>query len=1098
MADLQSSSHPAPPPCNLADSLQRLDSMLARLGKDGGTAPARLRPNHACELLRQRLAVRGWAAPLELLQDVALAERDAALRTVGAEVELSERARPGQWFMGLAARKRFFAAADCGQLRKAAARLTAADDADPTRLALLVALDFRREQLASGPADIPQALARLAPDVLRELERTLAWAGSLRALEALAASAGAEFRRRVRDRQLDSVAGVVFGREREQAAISSFLQADGPEGPTRTLYVSGIGGSGKSTLLLVAEREARATGRHVVIRLDFDSPSLNPRNPEQMDIQLLDALSVELPGDAQELQRMSRHLRTLMDHRARAQLQAEGATQSFSASSASRRGAKDVRRAKYAAGSGSAAEDAANSKSYGRYSALSALRGIEALHTHTAVLFLDTLENVTKLGADAIDTLLDWLTSVVRLLARPQGGQPCVVIAGRDRLGSADMGGMMRHARAHDIGLQPEDEVVLSDLDIDAAGALLNHFGMRPDAAARAAATLPRNPLVLRLAARAYQSGPQQARDIEQAHLAGRIDRHTAAGYLAQRVIQHVPSHPARRYVLAAMALPEITERLLRDLVIPAVDGPGGGNRRELASAIYQGLQQTSWLTIEHVPGAFHWHAELHALALPMIQADPVHAPVAARVLDAARGWYAGKRSPAERGLAQMYRDGGRDKSLGGGIVKRFNKMLGWAIETSGMAGDRPEDDSSAEEAQWHRIRVEGINGEAGEGDRLVGQGHVERALQVYRERPTRDAGVPPTFVLRALALSGEPYAGDVDPDRVLAELRAHLDRHGERLQRREVEHLYWLTRLLMLDRGQLEATHVELLRDVCHALKFRQEYGPLFGLVATVEALQLADEARPIAPSAWPPAQANVGPELRFTLVRASHGHLEADVRGHRWIATRLSAMLCLDEGWLKLFLYHVKRGTLAVDGGLSRAAALRDDIRSLRSAPLVEVEQMLASCRDLRVGVDLARLAPQDAPSLLRGGTVEFQMPLATRLSTPALWGAEFSAGKALDKLLDFIHDLHLPARKILPLHNFSGREQPYRHAQDLKAAVTALVVALDRADALGRFCTVLSHRPEMLFGQPDRPEATRLRVLCARMGAWDSALSQRGSLP
>lgn len=1086
MAELNLDLHPAPSERDIAGGLQRAMHLLNQLGAAQGRdeLAAPWDETRSCSVLRLRLAVRGWVSPLHLLQDVSESERDAALRVVGAEVELSERMRPGQWFMSLSARKRVIASTPTVQLREVAEqRLSLSDESDPVRLALLCALALGPALHDPGAEQLQQALAAQTPKVLQELGRMAAWAISLPGMEAITATAAAEQRRRIRDRQRESMgATIVFGREREQQTIRRFLQPDRiPRGPTRggvrTLYLSGIGGSGKSTLLLAAEHEARSDGK-IVVRLDFDNPFMDPRDPEQMDIQLLGALAVEAPAAARQLHRISAQLQSLMDSRARAHIKAAGTVHSYGTSELFKRARAQVQRAKYASGSGSDSEGAANSQRYGRVSAMAALKDIPALRRRTTILLLDTLENVTRLGPDAIDSVLGWLSSIGAVLQPPQSHELRVVLAGRDHFGSPDMQALVQRFNRNRILQDPNDEVALSDLGFAPARALLVRFGMPAGDAALAAAALPRNPLVLRLAARVYETGKNDLAQIQQAYRTGRIDEHTAASYLAQRVVQHVSRQPARRYVLAALSLIEVTERLLHDIVIPAVDGYQGD--RALARKVYRGLVQTSWLTTEHAPGVFRWHAELRALALPMIQADPAQAAVADRILADARFWYARKRSPRDRKLAEQYR---KHPAGRGGV-----SPPGAGDETSSIDPAGTDD----REAQWHRMRLEGAGGQAGEGDRLVAQGHIERALQLYRSRPTRERGVPPTFVIRALALSGGAYGADVDPAGVLAELRGHMNRNGGRLWRREYERLYWLTRLVMLDKATLPGAHIELLRDVCQASKFQRHHGPLYGLIGMLEVLQSHPYPLYIAPAAWPPPNADVGPEPRLGMTRASLGHFWSNAQGQHWISTRLGALLQFDTHWLHLLIHYLNREIVQIDSPRSRIDELGRRMELLHDAPLVAAEELLAGCREVLVRINLARLEPKTEHILLRGTTVEFHAPFASLLSNRKLWGNECSGESILQRLLQCTHGLHLPQTMILPLKEFESEERRILHANNLQAAISALIVALDRSAALAQLTFALWTQQETLFPEAEQETLHRLLRLGERYGTWNGALT------
>ena len=1115
MADTEQGFHSAPAPRDVSADMQRLRRLLDELGAAQGQSglpsqPAQADPTtsdamtDACSLLRLRLAVRGWVAPLQLLNDVEAELRDTALQVVGAEVELSERMRPGQWFLALAARKQAIAATEPTRLRDAAAQRLAPTDADdPLRLALLAALALAPGHHAPGASQLQQALAPHTSEVLQELERMPAWGATLPGLEAIAATAAAELRRRIRDRQREAMgATVVFGREREQQALRRFLQAGPTGGGVRIMYLSGIGGSGKSTLLLAAEHAVRSDGAQIVVRLDFDSPSMNPRNPEQMDIQLLNALAVELPAAAGELHRIATRLQSLMDHRTLARIKATGAVHAFTSSESVTRGRVQAQRAMHASDSGSDAESAANSQHYGRISAMAALDTIPALTARPLVLLLDTLESVTRIGPDGIDSVLAWLSTIGAVLPRPDKHALRVVLAGRDPLGSLNTQALAQRFGHHDIVQDPDDEIALSDLDIGPACELLVRFGMPPDAAVLAARALPRNPLVLRLAARTWQTNPDQLAQLQHAYQAGHIDRHTAASYLAQRVVQHVPHQLARRYVVAALSLPAVTERRLQDIVIPAVDSQHGRGDRALAGKVYRALVRASWLTIEDAPGTFHWHAELRALALPMIEADPAHRLVAARIQDEQRRQDVSQQARAPEHPAYPYPEPIDDAAPGhaphGPPMRTARPPItqpdGFDPET--LAPDAGNGETTS--AQWHRMRLEGVGGLPGDGERLVAQGHVERALQLYRERPTRAPGVPPTFVIRALALSGAGYRFDVDPERVLDEVHTHMKKRSNRIESRKYERLYWLTRMMMLDEVRLPRNHIEVLHDLCHATGFNRQRGALYGLIGILEALRVAPDMRHIAPAAWPPPKADVGPESRFSMLRTRLGRFWQQERGDHWIVTRLGALLRFDERWPELLLDYSGQEIIHIDGGASRINELLRKMRHLQGARLIVAEDFLASWRDVRIRINLVRIKPSAVPALMRGNCVEFHAPLAALLSDRMLWRGDCSTEEILQRLLQVVDDLHLPHALILPLSEFTSEKRRKRHASNLQAAIGAVITALDRAAVLDTLTRALMRQRHTLFASDGQETLGRLCVLCRSYQRWNDALRNETAMP
>ncbi len=1045
----------------LRDLRATLDQLLAQSLPSLDAAGADASAPTTSTLLRHRLAVRGWVSPRDLLVGIPESDAASALRIVGQEVELAERKRVGQWFMTLTARKRVFASTDLESLWKASERLHDNDEKDPVRLALRFTIEHGADSGSAPPDALPPSMETQPDDVLRELSLMRAWGSAIRGLDGLAAAASAQLRRRGRDREFDALGGMpIFGRDSEQRQIRDFLAESADEQEVRTLYVSGIGGSGKSTLLLAAEHELRMHGNSLPVRLDFDSAYLDPLSPEQMDVMFLQALSVEDPAFAPALQKIIIQLQSLAEHRMRARIDAEGESIPSKPSGA-RPNWGEGKRAQYATRSSSDAERAGISEQYERMSALRQLDSLREFRQRGVALFLDTVENVSRLGADAIDSVLEWLPSLADSLPKRNLR---VVLAGRDALGAPSMQALASRFQHFGLNLKASEEVKLGDLDPGAARNVLEHYGMPTADAALASTALPRNPLVLRLAANAYAAAKDDVSVIQQDYRAGRIDRQTASGYLAQRVIQHVPRQPARRYAVAALAMESVTERLLRDIVIPAVDGVKVADRK-LARRVYDGLLRATWLTIEDKPGTLRWHTELRNLALPMIEADPGHGEVNKRVHSAASVWHK-THSTSEPELA------------------KHHHKLAMAEAPAGRWVDHATSPSPRADDELHRMQLEGIGGRAGEGDRLVAQGRGARALALYRERPTREHGIPPTFVIRALAQTGDWENDDVQGDKVLEELRRHARIRGGNLQRVMAERLYWLTRLEMLRQPELNRAHIELLRDACRGLKFTTSNGALFGLIGTAEALQSANgRLSLIAPESWPPPRANVGHEIRFSLVRSVFGQISAREPLDGWVSTSLGAMLTLSEEWVDDLVGLSRQQKFQIGGGESHLLELKAQVAGLRVAPLVEVEQFVSSCRDVPVRIDLPRIPPELASGILRGTLVEFHSPLSTLLT------AELKLSERA--LMQFVRTLHVPPGAVLTLSEFDSSDARGVSERNLLPTVTAVIVALDRARVLAEFCRKLVSDPAQLLPFEDSNAVQRLLDLCRRYLDWDRAL-------
>ena len=750
------------------------------------------------------------------------------LCAVAPDVELATRARPGQWFMNIAARRQVFASVDTPALQSQTRELFEADKRDPVRLAMRVALGLDPTPIGDLKLEVVQELARLGawrdPPYATKATGRAEW---LTTLDSLAASAGAHVQRLRRDAELERASAFpLIGRDLERDQILKFLRGPrAPAGRVQTLYVRGIGGSGKSTLLLAADAEIRQELSARVIRLDFDSPYIDVMNPERMDVLLLRQLRAEAPDHAASLQSRMELLQSLSEKRVQARIEAAGRVETSASTKSVKRGVKQARRASHAPDAASAVEGSSVSENYERISALSGIGDLSFMTGRSLVLFLDTVENISRLGAAAVDSVLDWIGSLTVCAFQ---GDLRVVLAGRDALGSEDMSQLAGQFEAHDLLLAPGNEVVLGDFDAPAAIQLLIQRGMPAEAAKLASEALPRNPLVLWLAADMYVRNPDDVVDIQAAYKDGRIDRLTAGGYLAQRVVAHVPSQPARQYAVASMILPLITEQQLRDIVIPGVDGDSGADRSRLARKVYGGLRRISWLTVEDEPGKLRWQTELRNLVLPMIAADRKDAATYERVRAAAIVWHERQRSPELRAYATYHRLMASsqmfDREAQRVAQTYFPRFLGDLPQgTPSLLGDRQAVDVSSHDSAVHRMRLEGVGGRAGEGDRLTAQGRGSRALELYREGPTRKPGVPPNFVIKALGDTAQWGRNEVDVDAVLSEISDDIAKCKRGMNRPTLERLYWLTRLELLKSGQLKPSHVSVLGQACSRLSFHR-----------------------------------------------------------------------------------------------------------------------------------------------------------------------------------------------------------------------------------------------------------------------------------
>ena len=118
-------------------------------------------------------------------------------------------------------------------------------------------------------------------------------------------------------------------------------------------------------------------------------------------------------------------------------------------------------------------------------------------------------------------------------------------------------------------------------------------------------------------------------------------------------------------------------------------------------------------------------------------------------------------------------------------------------------------------EHEW-RAYVEGIGERDGQGEKLVRSGRAEQALALYRQRPTREKGIPPTFFIQALADGAEWTTDELDEIWILKDLEEACKKSSGRLSGVLLSRIYWLTRYELLRRPKpLPPEHLNVLRMV-------------------------------------------------------------------------------------------------------------------------------------------------------------------------------------------------------------------------------------------------------------------------------------------
>lgn len=350
-------------------------------------------------------------------------------------------------------------------------------------------------------------------------------------------------------------------------------------------------------------------------------------------------------------------------------------------------------------------------------------------------------------------------------------------------------------------------------------------------------------------------------------------------------------------------------------------------------------------------------------------------------------------------------------------------------------------------------ILLEGRSGKPGQGDQLVGDDRAAEALTVYRERPTRAPGVPPTFVIQALADLGQWQGDEVDVQAVVEEI---LRRLSPRDMGANVERAYWITRFaLQRDMGKLSRPHIEVLQTYVNYLK-----GP--GLATFPPLLAIAEafsRERLLSPRMITGIQGNEG-EGRIYLARRQK--MSRDLAAGQFAVTQ--------RDW-----FERVRKTRAV----SKADALgsiQRQLDALHGEPIAMVSQQFARFRQaFEIKWD-----GEDMPAgilLLRGMTAEFMRPLREVLVGVA-------AEKGAETLRPVI-DRTIAAMTIRPAEMDPGVLHE-RLAANPRAWLSAFISYADRSRLLPGFCEDIAAAFEK-DGDAGRDAECVARAFLA----WDKAL-------
>lgn len=1014
---------------------------------------ARSSPRDLAFELRCQLAVRSWVSPGDLLtEDLASKKVKEALNQVAAEVETSFSDYPGKWYLGTDARRRVLGLVEDSLLAEIVGSDSLDGDAEDSLLAA-----FR---YTLGVEQQPMA-ETLSDEVLRALPLVAGWLGKPSEAPIDPETTSALLQRRAHQRDITKMTkyplvGKIHHRVLNELAMRfAALTASG----ISINYLHGLGGSGKSTLLAFLEQNLARSGHNcAVVRMDFDDPLVDPLDAASLDLALIAGLSQIDVGNAHFYAQLSEQLRML---------RLAQSDQPTASSSATRQTAKI--RQEYSQSSDSATLESVSSETTtGRESALFGLLG-RTLPGRPLVLIVDTAELAIARGETAVIELCYWISSLV---SNHEATEVRVALAGRDPPEAAN--GLIE--RLTSVG-RIDEIYELPELTVEEGAELLRNYGVADMKVALAAAkAVPRNPLLLRHTAEALTGEPDLVKDVRAAHRDEQVDLRTARKYLSRRILAHLAAREARPYLLAAMLLPVVTRAQLRSIVLPQVDGNAEPNIAK-ADRVFRGLASARWLTRPSADGrTISFHPDIRSLVLDLLRADPDEADREAALRHAAISFHDARSTPRDRAFAFYHRaklgEDLRPPRNPARVAEELRPLLDELPEAAramllarrGEADGRerfaapPAAAPSESDDDWRR-RLEGDGKMEGEGDRLLKRDRPLDALLLYRNRPTRPPGTPPTFVLRALTDLAQWNTGEVEVDAILDESKEWFQ--GKRLSGAAMSRMYWITRFaLVRDSAKLSSRHIAILETTCEHIA-----GASLTTMPAIVAVAEAGAGRPIMPERMRSGRGRIESETRVHLVHALQSKRSVELKPH------LDALIVTQRDWAAR-LRKLPRSK--IDPAFLDAA--QRGVQSLDRHPISALSPMLRSFR-MPLPIHWNGEHREDGILLLRGMTGEFLRPLRQVLVD--LLGNSKTHDRAFWVIGRSISDM-----SILPLELFLD-ELKVRLERDAAAWTASFVGFADRCRLLPLLCN------ELLAIDPALPSVDVAHHVARSFLAWDHAI-------
>lgn len=900
------------------------------------------------ERLRLSLAVRGWAPPTELLIDDP--DGPLTLSTVAPDVLTSPETQPGRWYLTTDVRVRSLVGSSFAQiLAELTQRKLSSDKEDAVFQAFCFAFGLDKTVSVATPEDLLRSLANIVSwlDPAGEHLQSL--------FDKLTAHLESQERRADLERITKSE---LVGREREIAVLKDFARAGPVIGDY--IYIYGAGGSGKTSLLRrFAFDLERGKSKARVIEIDLDRIEVDPGEPATLDLELARQLLVLRPELAPQLRDVSRSVL-----RAR----------SSQADDTVRRRTKG--QASDPIESESRLVDRAELESIVEESRLH-----EIASEPGTILVVDTIEVAAARGADVLTSLGAWLSRLVNRGTR-------LILAGRDKPDTETSRFLLRQMPPRALYIH------LEALDEGFAKEVLRSYGLSDsEFLDGVVSTLPRNPLLLRTAAEIYRDESKRAA-AQQWLDDGKVDPAVAEAYLVHRIVAHLPDRTARPYLLAALCLPWLDRTLITEVVAPAVDD-GRVPSKAQAGEIYDAISSAEWLASPDTElKRLEWSTELREIIMKVMPAAPSAQRYAQKVRLLALVAHGRRNQAKDRAMLAYHllrhsndlervRELLRDRPT---VLEfyRYAQDLPKNLTESILGPTAPWRDEMladvapiarrSSKAEW-REYLEGGLRKIGTGTKLVTSGNALQSLSIYRERPTRERGTPPNFVIEALCDEALWNTDRSDPafvetEAVIEEL--HRDYRKKGLV--DFERLRLIARLELL-RGETSVLKPERLLDMALHLTNGAPDTGLRSILRIADAMSGQRILRMIPP---PKSAASFQTTPR-NLIPDADGWLPIDVP-----SIRVDAIVKFDPLWIDTFEQMLERSTIRpVRLPVPNLVPMLARLKRSRFSTVAELLRVLR----VNVRMTIPDMSPQSAQMMLQGSFPELQKPLVSAVRDLAL---------------------------------------------------------------------------------------------------------------